>query len=152
VLVPAARELEPPGHTHAFDMYCRPFHAGTGYLPQTVLSKLSGEVAPYERVALIVLAGLACLGAAFMVLDPRFSIQGWLERAPDSRSGGGGLLDVHVSPQVLGAVALARGRPPSKCPSSAARSSSRPSAATPSTPSTTSRSGTIGPGGFRSES
>ncbi len=42
-------EIEPPGHTHAFDIYCRPFDAGSSDLPRhAVVAKLK-EDAPAVR-------------------------------------------------------------------------------------------------------
>ena len=50
-------EIEPPGHTHAFDIYCRPFARATD-LPVVVLAKLKESLQPVERVGMTVLASL----------------------------------------------------------------------------------------------
>jgi uncharacterized membrane protein YraQ (UPF0718 family) len=56
------REIDPPGHTHAFDKYCNPFSAGMGNLPGMVLAKLKEDLHPFERVAMTVLAALGFVG------------------------------------------------------------------------------------------
>jgi uncharacterized protein len=100
-------EIEPPGHTHAFDIYCQPFQAGTPDLPRAVLARLAEDINPYERVGLIVLAAIAGLGAILKVLDRYFRVEEWLERAPGVPSENRGLLGAHVSAPMLGGVALA---------------------------------------------
>ena len=50
-------EIEPPGHTHAFDIYCRPFDIATSGLPAVVLAKIKEGLQPVERVGMIVLGG-----------------------------------------------------------------------------------------------
>ena len=100
-------EIEPPGHTHAFDIYCRPFDAGMPDLPRAVLGKLAEQITPYERVGLLVLAGMIGFGVILKALDRKFRVEEWLERAPELPPGGRGVLDADVSAPVLGAVSLA---------------------------------------------
>ena len=77
------REIEPPGHTHAFDMYCSPFDPGTSGLPQAVFAKLKEDLHPFERTGMTVLGILAVIGLTLRILDRRWRIEDWLERAPD---------------------------------------------------------------------
>jgi uncharacterized membrane protein YraQ (UPF0718 family) len=100
-------EIEPAGHTHAFDIYCRPFEPGSRELPQTVVAKLKEDLQPFERVGLTVLASLAVLGLALKALDRRWRIEDWLERAPEPSGRAPAWLNVSVSAPVLGGVALA---------------------------------------------
>ena len=80
-------EIEPPGHTHAFDIYCRPFDNSSSGLPQMVLAKLKEDLHPFERVGLTVLALLGATGLALKWLDRRWRVEDWLERPqePDAR-------------------------------------------------------------------
>jgi hypothetical protein len=100
-------EIEPPGHTHAFDIYCRPFDHGSRDLPQLVLAKLKEDVHPFERVSLTVLALLGAAGLALKWLDRCWRVEGWLERPKDEETRGSSRLDVAIPGPVLGAIALA---------------------------------------------
>jgi hypothetical protein len=100
-------EIEPPGHTHAFDIYCRPFEHGSSDLPLTVFAKIKEDVHPFERVSLTVLALLGMTGLALKRLDRRWRVEGWLERPRDPRAHPPSRLDVTVPGPVLGGIALA---------------------------------------------
>ncbi len=99
-------EIEPPGHTHAFDIYCRPFEHRTSGLPQLAFTKIKEDVHPFERVSLTVLALLGATGLALKWLDRRWRVEDWLERPSDQSVRGRSRLDVAVSAPVLGAIAL----------------------------------------------
>jgi uncharacterized membrane protein YraQ (UPF0718 family) len=99
-------EIEPPGHTHAFDIYCRPFVAGATGLPAVVVAKLKECLQPVERVGLTVLGALLALGLTLRALDRRWRIEDWLERAPEARDQPERKLDVAVPAAVLGMVGL----------------------------------------------
>jgi hypothetical protein len=100
------REITPPGHTHAFDMYCRPFGPGESHPAQHVDAKLRENTLPFERVALIALGTLAAFGLALRSLDSRWQVESWLERSPDSSSGPAHRSNVSLPAPVLGLVAL----------------------------------------------
>jgi uncharacterized membrane protein YraQ (UPF0718 family) len=100
-------EIEPAGHTHAFDIYCRPFEHGTRDLPRAVLAKLKENLHPFDRVSLTVLAGLAATGLLLRILDRRWHVEDWLERSPEGPSPSARRLDVVVPAPVLGGIALA---------------------------------------------
>ncbi|MEA2632945.1 MAG: uncharacterized protein QOE66_3164, partial [Chloroflexota bacterium] len=100
-------EIEPPGHTHAFDIYCRPFDHGGTDLPATVRAKLKEDLHPFEQVSLTVLAFLAVSGLSLRALDRRWRIEDWLERAPEPSGRPPAWHDVTVSAPALGMVALA---------------------------------------------
>jgi len=96
--------IEPPGHTHAFDIYCRPFPTGDGGLA-AVASNLEDEVGGHELRALGFLIALGAAGAVFAWLDRRgWRIEEVLERAPAATTRA--RLDVTVPGPVLGAIAL----------------------------------------------
>lgn len=98
-------EIEPPGHTHAFDIYCCPFPADSTRLPALVAAKLKEELQPAERVGLTVLTSLVVLGLVLRRLDRRWHVETWLEeRFVDE--GPRGRLDLIVPGPVLGALAL----------------------------------------------
>jgi uncharacterized membrane protein YraQ (UPF0718 family) len=100
-------EIEPPGHTHAFDIYCRPFDHAASDLPATVRSKLTEALHPFERVSLTVLASLAVVGLLLRALDRRWRIEDWLESPPEPSEGAPAWHNVNVAPRVLGLFALA---------------------------------------------
>jgi uncharacterized protein len=100
-------EIEPPGHTHAFDIYCRPFERGSSDLPRTVFAKIKEDVHPFERVSLTVLALLGVTGLALKWLDRRWRVEDWLERPRDPQAHPASRLDVAVPGPVLGGIALA---------------------------------------------
>ena len=82
-------EIDPPGHTHAFDMYCRPFHPGDTHLASATVAKLKEDIQPFERVGITVIAVLLTIGLSLRMLDRRWRIEDWLERGnePESRAG-----------------------------------------------------------------
>jgi uncharacterized membrane protein YraQ (UPF0718 family) len=100
------REIAPPGHTHAFDMYCRPFHADESHPARSVASKLRQDVQPFERVSLIALGTLAALGLSLRALDRRWRVESWLERSPDPSTRTTHWTNVSLPAPVLGLVAL----------------------------------------------
>jgi uncharacterized protein len=99
-------EIKPPGHTHAFDIYCRPFNDGASGLPALVLAKIKESLQPVERVGMIVLASLLALGLTLRALDRRWRIEDWLERAPAPSDRQAGRFDVTVPAAALGMVGL----------------------------------------------
>ena len=100
-------EIEPPGHTHAFDMYCCPFHAGETHMGPIVFAKLKEDLQPYERVGLTVLGFLAVTGLVLRIVDRRWRIEEWLERFPERPAHESSRFDFVVPGPVLGALALA---------------------------------------------
>ena len=101
-------EVEPPGHTHAFDIYCRPFDSGqTSAMAPIVLGKLREEIDPVARVGLIVLASLVVIGLTLRGLDRRWRVEDWLERQPATPPDAAtGWTSATISPPVLGGIAL----------------------------------------------
>jgi uncharacterized membrane protein YraQ (UPF0718 family) len=101
------REIEPAGHTHAFDIYCQPFEAGQHEPAHAVVAKLKQDLRPFERVSLTVLLSLVGVGAVLRALDRRWRIEAWLERASPPAGACRRPLDFVVPAPVLGGLALA---------------------------------------------
>jgi uncharacterized protein len=100
------REIEPAGHTHAFDIYCRPFQADQSNLASTALAKLREDLQPFERFGLNIVVTLAAIGVVLRLVDRRWHIEDWLERSPQTTASSG-WINVSVPAPVLGGVALA---------------------------------------------
>ncbi|MEW4570044.1 permease [Tautonia sp. JC769] len=101
------RGVEPAGHTHAFDIYCCPFHPGSGSL-SAVSRELADEVMPHEIKALGVLLGVGLAGLALRRLDRRWRIEDWLERTPGPAGADRprSRYDITIPGPVLGGVGL----------------------------------------------
>ncbi len=99
-------EITPPGHTHAFDMYCNPFSPHDRYLGQMVVSKLREGIQPFESVSLIVVASLAGAGLFLRVYGRRFGVDEWIERQPEPTDRPAGWADIRVPAPALGLIAL----------------------------------------------
>ena len=95
--------VEPAGHTHAFDIYCNPFHWNTQDAYQSMWRTLNEKAAPYEILSLIGLAGFMAGGLALKIFDPSGRLEQWLEQPAESQP----KLDVVLPGPVLGGVVLA---------------------------------------------
>ncbi len=80
-------EIEPAGHTHAFDIYCRPFQNDQTNLFPAVIGKLKKDVNFFEIWSTIALGGLLVIGTGLKALDRRWSIEEWLTRTRDAAAG-----------------------------------------------------------------
>ena len=100
-------EIDPPGHTHAFDIYCRPFHPGDRNLASATFAKLKEDLQPYERVSLTVIGFLVVTGIALRVLERRWRIEDWLEHSPPPELRTRSRFDVALPGPALGGFALA---------------------------------------------
>jgi hypothetical protein len=78
-------DIEAADHTHAFDIYCQPFHAGSppseGY-PAEIWRRVKLETQLHELVGAALLASLTLLGLFLKWLDRRWVIETWLNRQP----------------------------------------------------------------------
>ncbi|MBM3968652.1 MAG: hypothetical protein FJ302_02125 [Planctomycetes bacterium] len=77
------RDIEPADHTHAFDIYCQPFHANSppvlGY-PSEIGRRLQLDTQLHEKVGAALLAALVAGGLLLKVLDRRWVIETWLNQ------------------------------------------------------------------------
>ncbi|TWT29635.1 permease [Blastopirellula retiformator] len=95
--------VEPAGHTHAFDGYCRPFSAGTANPITATWTELTKKIAPHEKVA-VMLFGVALLFAIGLRLaDPQQRLESWLRAAPPAAPQ---KFDRTIPGPVLGAISL----------------------------------------------
>ena len=99
--------FEAANHTHAFDIYCRPYKEGTANLPAHVLDKIREDTQVHEVYGAFFLApsssrGLPC-GVSIGITASRRGSNG---RFP-KRSKRAGLRDVVLPGPVLGLAALA---------------------------------------------
>jgi len=97
-------EIDPADHTHAFDIYCRPFRSDTRNLATAASDKLARDSQPYERYATWMLAGFVLCGLVLNRADRSGRIERWLELQSDRIESG--RFDVVVPGPVLGALAL----------------------------------------------
>lgn len=95
--------VEPAGHTHAFDIYCRPFRPGDAPKPvEFVTTKLERSVQPYEWQTTYVLAALLAAGLLLRLVDRQRKLDHWLASAEVIR----GKYDVWIPPSILGGAVL----------------------------------------------
>jgi uncharacterized protein len=98
--------IEPADHTHAFDIYCRPFIAGTPDLARRVWDKIRQETQIHEAYGACFLAAFLCAAAALRLFDSRRRVEAWLERQPAQPAGGPAWYNASLSAPVLGMAAL----------------------------------------------
>jgi hypothetical protein len=105
------RDVEPAGHTHAFDGYCAPFPPGSspsgGYVAE-IIRRVRLETQPHEWFGAGVLVCLAVVGGLLRIFDPKGRIDAWLVRR-NATEGGRTLsrYDMEVPGPVLALVGLA---------------------------------------------
>ncbi|QDT56582.1 putative permease [Caulifigura coniformis] len=101
------KDIEPADHTHAFDTYCQPFHAGyrpSGGFAAEIWRRIRLETQLHEMVGAAMIGVLICLGLGLKRLDRRWRIEDWLNRpAPESARGA---WDIVVPGPVLAGVGL----------------------------------------------
>jgi uncharacterized protein len=103
-LYPAVTEAS--DHTHAFDIYCRPFPAGMTNLGQVVWDKLRQNTLVHELFGAVLLGALVVAGIALKVLDRRLRIEDWLEQALPETSANHAWYNVSLSAPMIGFAGL----------------------------------------------
>ena len=102
------RDSPPEDHTHAFDVFCQPFAAGTTAPAARVAELLAERVPRHEWLALAALAIVVTAGGLVRWFDPTGRIEGRLAAAGEaSPASGRPAWDVAVPGPVLGGVLLA---------------------------------------------
>jgi len=98
--------IEAADHTHAFDIYCRPFGARASGLPQRVVDKIREDTQIHEAYSAALLGALLCAGIVLRLFDPRFRAEAWLERPTAVTQHGPAWYNVSLPASVLGLAAL----------------------------------------------
>ncbi|HEV3301534.1 MAG TPA: hypothetical protein VG055_17915 [Planctomycetaceae bacterium] len=98
--------IEAAGHTHAFDVYCRPFPDGITGLGRIVWDKLRQDTQVHELYGAMCLGALFLAGIALLLLDRRFRIEDWLERPIPESAAGPAWHSASLPASVLGFAAL----------------------------------------------
>ena len=103
-------DIEPADHTHAFDIYCQPFHANSppalGY-PGEIGRRIQLDTQLHEKVGTAFLAILVAGGLLLKVLDRRWVIETWLNQPREVSSTATELKwDIVVPGPVLAGVGL----------------------------------------------
>lgn len=98
------RDVEPANHTHAFDIYCRPF-SDTELNPALAFqTRLERDVPAWQWRPLILLATLSVGGLILKAIDRQERFDCWLEQATDLA--GPARYDTVIPAPVLGLIAL----------------------------------------------
>jgi len=99
------KDVEPANHTHAFDIYCRPFEASSGMsFADSIRQKLDRDIKPFEWRPLWIFGMLIVMGAGLRFADPSEKLERWLEAIPPNSTPVRG--DIVVPGSVLGLLAL----------------------------------------------
>ena len=94
-------------HTHAFDDFSSPFHAGSGTLAmERVWPKLQEKLAPYELVSLSVLGVMLLFGTILQVWDRSTNLERWFTGGKTKDLTNQPFWNRPLSPRFLGVVSL----------------------------------------------
>ncbi|QDU38000.1 putative permease [Maioricimonas rarisocia] len=96
--------IDPADHTHAFDIYCRPFYSDNASPGAAALATLRRDTKPYELYPVAMLGLLVAAGLLLNLLDRQGRIEHWLEAAPQTEVPR--RFDVVLPGPVLGGIAL----------------------------------------------
>lgn len=78
-------DVDPSDHTHAFDIYCNPYHLGETNLTILTLARLRETLSPFALAPIVALLGITLVGLLLRRIDPHEKIEAWLERREVSR-------------------------------------------------------------------
>ena len=95
-------DIEKP-HTHAFDIYSCPFHAGNPMMVSEFNRKLADAFESYQAVSFAFIVALALMGVGLKFFDKSRAIDTYLEKTVEKTSKG---IDFDIPGPVLGAIAL----------------------------------------------
>lgn len=98
------RDIEPADHTHAFDIYCRPFEAVPD-VGAAFRQRLERDVAPWQWRPVILLAVLGVAGLGLRLADRRERLEVWLQQTRTVTTPG--RFDIVIPGPVLGLLSLA---------------------------------------------
>lgn len=95
--------VDPAGHTHAFDIYCTPFSAGTSQPMVAAWSELAKKTAPHEKVSLLMFAVAMTLAVTLRIVDPQQRLEAWLRNTAPTETA---KFDRTIPGPVLGVISL----------------------------------------------
>lgn len=98
-------DVEPAGHTHAFDVYCCPFHASAPNVFAKFTATLNEDVGTEQLYGLLALGAVLSLGLLLQIFNRRRRVEAWLEQSPVVERASG-RFDIVVPELVLGGLAL----------------------------------------------
>ena len=100
-------DVEPAGHSHAFDIYCAPFHASSNDPYGMFVSAIRQNVRADQLYAVGALGAVFLFGCVLQIADRKRRIESWLERPPKETTQSKRGLDIVLPGQVVGGIALA---------------------------------------------
>jgi uncharacterized membrane protein YraQ (UPF0718 family) len=77
-------DVEPADHTHAFDIYCSPFHTGEQHAAVLARQRLGEMATPLYLAPVAALGLLVAAGVVLRLVDPSQRLEAWLERYEQS--------------------------------------------------------------------
>ncbi len=99
------QDIEPAGHTHAFDVYCCPMHAGQSWPGSQVVRSLRESLTRTDYIAIGLLSLVLCSGMALRVFDPKMRCEARLsDRSQDIAAAG--RYDIVIPGPVVAGIAL----------------------------------------------
>ena len=97
-------EVEPAGHSHAFDIYCAPFHAESNNPYGLFRTAIAQNIRKDQIYAVAALAVVLLVGCVLQVADRKHRVESWLERPRKTQATG--RFDLVLPGQVVGGIAL----------------------------------------------
>ncbi|MFM7058332.1 MAG: permease [Planctomycetota bacterium] len=98
------RDIQPADHTHAFDIYCRPFDAVPD-VGAAFWQRLDRDVAPWQWRPVVVLGVLGAAGLGLRLFDRYERLEVWLRQTRSVTTPG--KFDIVIPGPVLGLLSLA---------------------------------------------
>jgi hypothetical protein len=98
-------DVDPSDHTHAFDIYCSPFHAGDPQVAAHFAQRLRESATPLAVAPVVVLAVLCLGGIVLRMADPQERLEAWL--ASRERTARESRYDVAIPAPIVGMCVLA---------------------------------------------
>lgn len=106
------KDIEPANHTHAFDIYCRPYQVGAVDVAGQAWKTLRENTQLHEKFGSMILAGYLLIGLVLRVGGGNGKLERWTEtdsRAPQASTevGSAHWTEMKVPPVALGATVIA---------------------------------------------
>ena len=99
-------DVEPAGHSHAFDIYCSPFHHHSTNPYGMFISAIEQNIRIDQLYSAAGLGLVLVCGCVLQIADRGRRVERWLERSPAVSSSGSRRFDFVVPGKVVGGVAL----------------------------------------------